>query len=146
MAAMLAKVVPARVARLVRDQAEKQPLGLAVKPAVKPARARLKGQELKPPLVLPVVPLREQRRAPALPAVQRVQPVELKGAAAGTAALGAGESATGVGAVVGIPTMVAAAGVAVAGEAAEMAGEALEEGAGQAVDSVDVDENQNKRH
>lgn len=42
--------------------------------------------------------------------------------------------------------MVAAAGVAVAGEAAEMAGEALEEGAGQAVDSVDVDENQNKRH
>ncbi|MGO1905720.1 hypothetical protein [Brevibacterium aurantiacum] len=69
-----------------------------------------------------------------------------EGAAAGTAALGAGESATGVGAVVGIPTMVAAAGVAVAGEAAEMAGEALEEGAGQAVDAVDVDENQNKRH
>lgn len=69
-----------------------------------------------------------------------------EGAAAGTAALGAGETATGVGAIVGIPTMVAAAGVAVAGEAAEMAGEALEEGAGEAVDSVDIDENQNKRH
>lgn len=69
-----------------------------------------------------------------------------EGAAAGTAALGAGESATGVGAVVGIPTMVAAAGVAVAGEAAEMAGDALEGGASEAVDSVDVDENQNKRH
>ena len=42
--------------------------------------------------------------------------------------------------------MIAAAGVAAAGEAAEMAGEALAEGAGEAVDSVDLDDNQNKRH
>ncbi|MCS5716422.1 hypothetical protein NVV95_17890 [Herbiconiux sp. CPCC 205716] len=56
-----------------------------------------------------------------------------EGIAAGTAAAGAGESATGVGAVIGVPTLVAAGAMAVGAKAVEYTDAAAQ----QSLDTMD---------
>lgn len=75
------------------------------------------------------------------------------GAAAGEAggaeavgAAGAAESGTGVGAVVGVPTLVAAAGMAAVGKGVDVGTNMLEEGANEAVDAVDGDSRNHRRN
>jgi hypothetical protein len=60
-----------------------------------------------------------------------------EGIAAGTAAAGAGESATGVGAVIGVPTLVAAGAMAAGAKVGEKAFEYTDAAAQQAVDTMD---------
>ncbi len=60
-----------------------------------------------------------------------------EGIAAGTAAAGAGESATGVGAVIGVPTLVAAGAMAVGAKVGEKAVEYTDAAAQQSLDTMD---------
>ncbi|WP_368499895.1 hypothetical protein [Herbiconiux sp. A18JL235] len=60
-----------------------------------------------------------------------------EGIAAGTAAAGAGESATGVGAVIGVPTLVAAGAIAVGAKVGEKAIEYTDAAAQQSLDTMD---------
>jgi len=60
-----------------------------------------------------------------------------EGVAAGTAAAGAGESATGVGAVIGVPTLVAAGAMAAGAKVGEKAIEYTDAAAQQSLDTMD---------
>jgi hypothetical protein len=60
-----------------------------------------------------------------------------EGIAAGTAAAGAGESATGVGAVIGVPTLVAAGAMAAGAKVGEKAVEYTDAAAQQSLDTMD---------
>jgi hypothetical protein len=60
-----------------------------------------------------------------------------EGIAAGTAATGAGESATGVGAVIGVPTLVAAGAMAAGAKVGEKAIEYTDAAAQQSLDTMD---------